>query len=73
MKEFFFTVYLTYEQCMEYYAGTIQFVQVTSDEGKRIRFPASRIRPFISSLGIRGRFRLILSDSNQFISLEKIS
>lgn len=73
MKEFFFTLYLNYEECMGYYQGAIQFVQVTSDDGKRIRFPASRIRPFISSLGIRGRFRLRLSDTNQFISLEKIA
>ncbi|WMN59894.1 DUF2835 domain-containing protein [Pseudoalteromonas xiamenensis] len=72
MQEYLFTLALTHDQCMHYYQGTVQFVQVMSDNGKRIRFPAARLRPFISSIGIRGRFRLILSENNQFQSLEKI-
>jgi len=58
---------------MAYYRGDYEFVQVIEDGGKSIRFPASHIRRFVSSLGIRGRFRLCLTDSNNFISLEKVS
>ncbi len=48
-------------------------MQVTEDGGKTVRFDAHHLRPFISSLGIRGRFRLTLTAENQFLKLEKIS
>jgi len=58
---------------MAYYKGDYEFIQVIEDSGKSIRFPASHIRKFVSSIGINARFRLCLTDSNQFISLEKIT
>ncbi|MFC3032102.1 DUF2835 family protein [Pseudoalteromonas fenneropenaei] len=73
MREFFFYLDLSHAQCMAYYQGVIDYVQVVEDGGKKIRFPASRVRPFISTIGVRGRFRLILNDSNQFVSLEKVT
>ncbi|ASD66883.1 MULTISPECIES: DUF2835 domain-containing protein [Pseudoalteromonas] len=73
MKEYFFYMDLSYDKCLGYYYGHYTSVQVIEDGGKSIRFPAERIRPFISSIGIRGRFRLILDDSNKFLSLEKVT
>lgn len=58
---------------MEYYHGNIKYIQVTEDAGKRIRFPAKHIRRFVSSLGVRGRYRLCLDGQNGFVSLEKIA
>lgn len=58
---------------MDYYNGKYTSVQVTEDGGKHIRFSASHLRPFISSLGVRGRFRLILTSQNQFVRLEKVA
>ena len=43
------------------------------DGGKTVRFDAEHLRPFISSIGIRGRFRLILTEQNRFLKLEKVS
>lgn len=57
---------------MAYYKGHFSHIQVTSDNGELIRFDAVKLRPFISSLGIKGRFRLTLSLQHKFISLEKI-
>ncbi|MBQ4863391.1 DUF2835 domain-containing protein [Pseudoalteromonas sp. MMG013] len=73
MQEYFFTMYLDYEQCLDFYDGSIKFVQVVEDQGKRIRFPATHVRKFVSSIGIRGRFRLCLDAQSAFISLEKIA
>ncbi|NOU49377.1 DUF2835 domain-containing protein [Pseudoalteromonas sp. JBTF-M23] len=73
MQEYFFSMYLSYDECMEYYQGSIKYIQVTEDGGKRIRFPATHIRKFVSSLGVRGRFRLCLDGQNNFVSLEKIA
>ncbi|ESP93315.1 MULTISPECIES: DUF2835 family protein [Pseudoalteromonas] len=73
MQEYYFFLRLTYEQCLAYYEGDIEYIQVVEDGGKRIRFPATHIRRFVSSIGVSGRFRLQLDDSNRFIALEKVT
>lgn len=72
MKQYFFNLALTYEQCEQFYAGHIESIQVTSHSGKTIRIPAKRFRSFVTPVGIKAQFKLELSDSNQFISLQKI-
>ena len=73
MREYYFALYLSYAECLDYYHGKYKSVRVTEDGGKIVRFDARYLRPHISSLGIRGRFRLTLTDENQFIKLEKVS
>ncbi|MDN3483999.1 DUF2835 family protein [Pseudoalteromonas sp. Scap03] len=73
MIEHYFSMHLSYTKCMDYYHGRYSSIQVTADSGKTIRFSAHHLRPFISSLGIRGRFRLILSNENKFIRLERVA
>jgi hypothetical protein len=58
---------------MDYYHGRFSSVQVVEDNGKTIRFAASHLRPYISSIGLRGRFRLLLTPENKFIRLERIA
>ncbi|WP_462158469.1 DUF2835 domain-containing protein [Pseudoalteromonas sp. GB56] len=69
---FYFSLHLTYEQCLAYYKGRVSAIQVIDDAGLTIRFPATKILPYMSSIGIRGRFRLALDDNNKFVSLERI-
>ncbi|HCP98256.1 MAG: hypothetical protein ACI9H9_000252 [Pseudoalteromonas tetraodonis] len=73
MIEHYFYINLSYNECMDYYHGRYSSIQVTADSGKTIRFAAHYLRPFMSSLGIRGRFRLILSNENKFIRLERVA
>lgn len=73
MNEYYFSLYLSYSKCLDYYHGKYKSVQVTEDGGKTVRFNAEHLRPFISSIGIRGRFRLILTEQNRFLKLEKVS
>ena len=73
MNEYYFSLYLRYSKCLDHYHGKYKSVQVTEDGGKTVRFDAEHLRPFISSIGIRGRFRLILTEQNRFLKLEKVS
>ncbi len=73
MIEYYFSLHLSYNKCMDYYHGRVSSVQVVEDNGKTIRFAASHLRPYISSIGIRGRFRLLLTPENKFIRLERIA
>lgn len=54
-----------------YYKDRVDNIVVMSDQGLRVQLPLRRLGPFITSLGIRGRFLLTLDQHNQFISLQK--
>ncbi len=70
---FYFWLDLNYEECEQVYLGHVKSIQVTADNGKSIRLSATKFRPFITRIGIRGRFKLQLTKKNKFIKLEKIS
>lgn len=44
-----------------------------SDQGLRVEFPAQKLRPFVTHLGVQGRFRLTYSDHGKFQSLVRLS
>lgn len=58
-------------KCKQIYQGTIRYLIVTSDNGETVQLPASRFRPFVTTGGISGRFRLLLDDNHKFVALEK--
>lgn len=72
MQQITFSLRLSAEQCQGYYAGRIRYVQVDSDDGRRIRFPAGALLPYIDHEGVCGQFVLRLDDRNRLIALERL-
>lgn len=72
-RSYLFSAVLTVEQCQGYYQGKIRYVQVTAESGEQIRLAFRHLQPFISLLGIRGRFRLTITSDGEFYALEKIN
>ncbi len=54
------------------YEGTVKEVIARSIDGRRVRFPANILRPFVTRVGILGTFHIQFSDENRFQSIEKI-
>ncbi len=54
------------------YEGTAKEVSARSIDGRRVRFPANILRPFVTHVGIMGIFRIHFSDDNRFHHIEKI-
>ena len=73
MRRYFFNAMLSAEQCYGYYRGDIKNVVVTTDSGERVQLMFKLFQRFIGSDGIRGRFRLIVSEQGAFVSLDKIN
>lgn len=67
-----FRIALSYQQYLHYYQGHVQAIVVRSDEGLRLQLPAARLRPFVTAMGIHGRFELELDALNQTQRLERI-
>ncbi|MBW6509454.1 MAG: DUF2835 domain-containing protein [Desulfuromonadales bacterium] len=71
-RQFFFSVHISQQEFLKYYQGAAEFALVTSECGRRLRFPALRLRPFLSHHGINGRFVLTVDKDNRFLSLQQV-
>ncbi|HAW92535.1 MULTISPECIES: DUF2835 family protein [unclassified Arsukibacterium] len=72
-RQFLFNAFLARDKCLLYYQGSLRYVVVTADSGERIQLGLKHFQPFFSDLGLRGRFRLSLTQSGAFERLEKIN
>lgn len=54
------------------YQGVVRDVLAQSVDGRRVRFPAAILRPYVTHSGISGRFRIVFDEQNRFQSIEKI-
>ncbi len=70
MNYYYFSLNISYNKFLSHYGGVASNVVVNTDRGLRLQLPASRFRPFLSQLGVRGRFRLTTDQSNKFVKLE---
>lgn len=74
MHEFYFAiVFSPVELERRYYKEGLGHIVVVTDSGLRVQLELRRLVPFITSDGIRGRFRLITDAQHRFVSLEKIA
>ena len=55
-----------------YYRGSVREVLAYTTDGRRLRFPLSLLRPFVSHSGVQGRFRIIFDQAMRCERLEKI-
>jgi len=69
MDEVCFSLHLSAEEMLRYYRGELQSIQVRADDGRRIRFPAAWLRPYLRQGGVKGRFRLRFGPGHRLIDL----
>ena len=67
-----FSLDISVDEYQRYYRGTAQNVIVRSREGLRVQFPASALRPFVSSNGVHGHFALSMDKNNKLVNLQRL-
>ncbi|EDP59994.1 DUF2835 domain-containing protein [Vibrio sp. AND4] len=72
MNQYHFTLNIPYQTFLSHYSGAASSVQVITDKGLRVQLDASKFRPFLSQLGIKGRFRLTTDQNSKFLKLEAL-
>ncbi len=71
MPEVRFTLHITAAELLRYYRGETGLVEVTAHDGRRIRFSAINLRPFVTLEGVHGRFVLRYDENQRLVSLER--
>ncbi|MGR5152394.1 DUF2835 domain-containing protein [Photobacterium swingsii] len=73
MNAFTFSVNISYQAYLNHYSGAASSVVVITDNGIRLQLPASRFRPFLSQIGVKGRFRVEVNAQNKIENIYQIS
>lgn len=71
-KRYFFSIKMSYLDCQNLYQPGINSVMLRADSGQRVQIPVSNLRPFVTSTGIVGRFRLTIDENNKLIAFDKM-
>lgn len=72
MNSYLFRLNITYQQFLANYSGAASNVHVITTTGLRLQLPATRFRPFLTQIGVKGLFRLTTDQNNKFIKLEAL-
>ena len=73
MSEHYFSLQISQQEYLRYYAGDANSVQVRSIQGLLLQFPASALKKHITHQGINGHFVIKFDGDNKLIALNKIA
>lgn len=60
------------EEYLKLYQGVAKDVFATSRDGRRIRFPAQVLRPFVTRDGVVGSFCINFDQNNKFQTIDRL-
>ncbi len=72
MAEFRFYLKLSRHDYLRYYQGNARAILVHTRDGRRVQFPASALRPFVTHDGIEGEFVLMINDQHKLVDLRRL-
>lgn len=69
---YYFSINVPYNECEALYSPAVPSVVMQSESGLNIQVPTSRLRQFVTSLGVKGRYRMIVDASKKIKAFEKL-
>ncbi len=72
MNHYLFSISIPYNEFLQHYSGSAASVIVFTEQRLKLQLPATRFRPFLTQIGVKGRFRLTTDQNNKFVKLEAL-
>ncbi|MDX1301736.1 DUF2835 domain-containing protein [Photobacterium sp.] len=73
MTTYTFSLNITYQSFLNHYSGAASTVIVVTENGLKLQLPASRFRPFLTQLGVKGYFRVRVDSRNKIETIERVA
>lgn len=73
LEEITLSLSLSHEELLRYYGGDAAVVAARSLDGRRVRFPARLLRPFVNYDGVHGLFRIWFTSEGRCHRMERVS
>lgn len=67
-----FRLALRADEYLAYYRGSAREVVVRAEDGRRVRFPANVLQPFVTHDGVHGRFELQFDAQHKLLGLQRL-
>ena len=71
-KRYIVDLEISPQAMLRYYSGAVGAVVAHARDGKRVRFPAEILRPFVEHAGVRGTFALSVDKHDKLQRIERI-
>ena len=71
-KEYIVPLNITAEAYRQLYSGDARNVLAHDREGRKIQFPASSLRSFVTHEGIRGTFIIRVNEHNKLTDIRRV-
>ncbi len=65
-------LHISADQYLKLYQGVATSVLAYAQDGRRVRFPARILQPFVSREGVHGRFRILFDAEGRFQRIERL-
>lgn len=69
MKEYDFSIEVSYQEWLAFYQGHYQEFIVTTNQGQRLQIQADHFTEFTTPAGLHGHFKVTVSPQNKVVSL----
>ncbi len=73
MNEIIVDLRISRDEYLKLYRGQSSMVSTRARDGRRVRFPANILRPWVLHDGIRGCFRIRFSVDGKFQDIQRLS
>ena len=70
--EFHFSLNISSQDYIRFYQGRARNVIVFLQDGRKLQFPASNLRQFVTPEGVKGRFVLITDANNKIVKIKRL-
>lgn len=65
-------IFISADEFLRHYNGSVHTVSCVSRDGKRIQFPSRILQPFVTREGVRGSFKIYFDAQHKFSKIERL-
>lgn len=72
MQHIIFDIRIDKDEYLKHYSGAARYVNARARDGRRVQFPASALRPFVTHNGVEGSFVATIDNNAKLLSFRRL-
>jgi len=72
MNELIVDLHISADEYQRLYRGEVASVLARARDGRRVRFPATALRPFVTWQGVKGSFRIVYGSNGKLAGISRV-
>ncbi len=72
MQQVTLNLYISADEYLKLYRGQAHYASARALDGRKVRFPAHILKPYVTHEGIRGLFEICFDGQGKFLSIRRL-